>query len=252
MSAPRPPRSRPESKMGHAILAIGRVCERPRHYEYPIAPPSAIDREVNPMAANPVTTTIRPVLRSLDHGWDYASWERLGDDGNRYEVLDGVLYMSTSPSNFHQWIDIQLLDIVGLPLRRRGIAYPFVAPIGLLMPGAQPAQPDFLLIRRENTDIVNEGRIRGVPDLIAEILSPSNPELDTETKLSIYARAGVPEYWIVRPATRDLLLCWEPNRANGTYRQQRLIAPDEELRSPTLPIVFAIAELFADALDTTL
>lgn len=204
------------------------------------------------MAANPVTTTMHPVLRSLDRDWDYGRWEQLPDDGNRYEVLDGVLYVSTSPSNFHQWIDIQLLDIVGLPLRRGGIAYPFVAPIGLLMPGAQPAQPDFLLIRRENTDIVTDGRIRGVPDLIAEILSPSNPELDTETKLGIYARAGVPEYWIVRPASRDLLLYWEPDHANGTYRQQRLIAPDEELRSPTLPVTFAGADLFVGALDTTL
>ena len=204
------------------------------------------------MAANPKPDLSRPVLRSLDRNWDYASWERLPDDGNRYEVLDGVLYRTTSPSNFHQWIDIQLLDLVGLPLRRQGIAYPFIARIGLLIPGAQPAQPDFLLVRRENTAIISEGRIRGVPDLIAEILSPSNPELDTETKLGIYARARVPEYWIVRPATRDLLICWEPDRASGTYRRQRVIAPDEQLASPTLPIAFAIVDLFASAPDTTL
>ena len=204
------------------------------------------------MVANPTTTILTPVLRSLDRGWDYALWERLPDDGNRYEVLDGVLFMSTAPSNFHQWIDIQLLDIVGLPLRRRGIAYRFIAPIGLLIPGAQPSQPDFLLVRHENAAIISEGRIRGVPDLIAEILSPSNPELDTATKRGIYARAGVPEYWIVRPATRDLLLHWDPDRATGTYAHETPIAADGRLESPTLPLAFAVADLFAGAPDTTL
>lgn len=204
------------------------------------------------MAANPKPDLARPVLRSLDRNWDYARWERLPDDGNRYEVLDGVLYMTTSPSNFHQWIDARLMRLVGFPLEDQGVIYAFYAPIGMLIPGAQPAQPDFLLVRRENAAIISDGRIRGVPDLIAEILSPSNPELDTETKLGIYARAGVPEYWIVRPATRDLLLCWEPDRTSGIYRHQRVIAPDEQLASPTLPIAFAIADLFAGAPDTTL
>lgn len=204
------------------------------------------------MAANPTMPLPHLVLRSLDRGWDYARWETLPADGNRYEVLNGALYMTTSPSNYHQWIAIQLLDLVGLPLRRRGIAYPFIAPIGLLIPRAQPAQPDFLLVRHEHAASISDGRIRGVPDLIAEILSPSNPELDTETKLGIYARAGVPEYWIVRPATRDLLLYWEPNRAAGSYAREALIAPDGRLQSPTLPVDFASAALFDGAPDTTL
>ena len=204
------------------------------------------------MVANPTLQLPHLVLRSIDRGWDYARWERLPTDGNRYEVLDGVLYMATSPSNYHQWIDSRLLKLVGFPLEDNGIAYPFIAPIGLLIPGAQPAQPDFLLVRHERTAIISDGRIRGVPDLIAEILSPSNPELDTTTKLGIYARAGVPEYWFVRPATRDLLLYWEPNRATGTYGREALIAAHGRLQSPTLPVDFAIAALFDGAPDTTL
>ncbi len=212
---------------------------------------SSVQKEM-PMAANPTITLPHLVLRSLDRGWDYARWETLPLDGNRYEVLDGVLYMTTSPSNYHQWIDSRLMRLVGFPLEDRGIAYSFIAPIGLLIPGAQPAQPDFLLIRHERAEIISAGRIRGVPDLIAEILSPSNPELDTATKLGIYTRAGVPEYWIVRPATRDLLLYWEPNRATGTYTHEALIAPDSHLQSTTLPVDFAVAALFDGAPDTTL
>ena len=71
------------------------------------------------------------------------------------------------------------------------------------MPSADPVQPDFLLIRSERRDIIaDDGRIRGMPDLIAEILSPSNPDLDTVIKRAAYARAGVPEYWMLRPDTR--------------------------------------------------
>lgn len=200
------------------------------------------------------TTATMPqlVLRSLDATWDYARWEQLPYDGNLYEVLGGVLYMTTSPSNYHGWINLRLARLVGFPAQDRGLAYPFLAPIGLLIPGAQPAQPDFLLVRFENADIIRDGRIRGVPDLIAEILSPSNPETDTDIKLGIYARAGVPEYWIVRPATRDILVHWQPDRARGTYSQVNLVAADARLVSPTLPLELTVTDLFAGAPDTSL
>lgn len=44
------------------------------------------------------------LLRSTDNTWNRARWEQLPDDGKRYEVIDGVLYVSTAPSPFHQWI----------------------------------------------------------------------------------------------------------------------------------------------------
>ncbi len=91
-----------------------------------------------------------------------------------------------------------------------------------------------------------------MPDLIAEVLSPTNPEQDTEVKRRNYARAGVPEYWIVRPATRDLLVCWQPDASLGDYAQVRLVAPDAELVSPTLPLRVTVADLFAGAPDSTL
>ncbi len=199
-------------------------------------------------------TIVEPelVLRSLDTTWCYARWEQLPDDGNRYEVIDGVLYMTTAPSDFHQWIIIQLLQLVGLPAREQGLAYVYIAPIGVLMPGCDPVQSDFLLVRRDRAAIIHDGLIRGVPDLIAEVLSPTNPEQDTEVKRRSYARVGVPEYWIVRPATRDVLVCWQPDPSLGDYAQVRLVAPDAELVSPTLPLRVAVADLFAGAPDSTL
>lgn len=192
------------------------------------------------------------VLRSLDHSWDYARWQELPADGNRYEVIDGVLYMTTAPSFFHQWIIKQLVHLVGAPAERAGLAFCATAPLGVLMPGCDPVQPDFLLVRQDRAGIIRERRIHGPPDLIGEVLSPSNPEQDTETKRGAYARAGVPEYWIVRPETRDLLVCWQPDAGLGDYAQSRLIAPDGICESPTLGISLVVAELFAGAPDTTL
>ncbi len=204
------------------------------------------------MTALTTATLPQLTLRSLDATWTYARWQELPYDGNRYEVLDGVLYLTTSPSNFHQWIVTQLLYLIGLPAHSCGLAYPFVGPIGLLIPDAQPAQPDFLLVRRERAAIIRDGRIRGAPDLIVEILSPSNPDTDTDTKLRLYARAGVPEYWIIRPATRDVLVHWAPEASGGTYTHTRHYPPDARLDSPTLPLGLTVAALFADAPDTTL
>ncbi|MDQ3548042.1 MAG: Uma2 family endonuclease [Chloroflexota bacterium] len=190
---------------------------------------------------------IEYVLHSPDASWCYDKWEHLPNDGNRYEVIDGVLYMSTAPSFWHQRTIMRLDRNVGLPLETQNVAIAVSAPIGLIMPGADPVQPDFMLIRSERRDIIAEdGRIRGVPDLISEVLSPNNPELDTVIKRAAYARAGVPEYWMLRPVTRDVRICWRPDQSSGDYAEERFVPSGSELVSPTLPIRVPVAMLFED------
>jgi len=199
------------------------------------------------MIATATAAALEYVLRSPDASWCYEKWEKLPDDGNRYEVIDGVLYMSTAPSFRHQASILLLVEHVGLPLKQGGIAIMSAAPIGVIMPGADPVQPDFLLIRSERREIIaDDGRIRGVPDLIAEVLSPSHPDLDTVTKRDVYARAGVPEYWLLRPDSRDVLICWSPGQKSGEYAHERVVAAGDELVSPTLPIHVPVASLFAE------
>ena len=197
------------------------------------------------MTATTTDTALEYVLHSPDASWCYDKWEKLPNDGNRYEVIDGVLYMSTSPSFWHQSAVLHLIQHVGIPLELQGIAIMTMAPIGVIMPGADPVQPDFLLIRTERREIIaDDGRIRGVPDLIAEVLSPSHPELDTVTKRAAYARAGVPEYWMLRPESRDVVICWEPDQTTGEYSRETVVTTDSELISTTLPISAAVAALF--------
>ena len=183
--------------------------------------------------------------------WTYADWERLPADGNRYEVVGGVLYMTTAPSNFHQWIVQVLVEYIALPARQQGLAYSFFAPIGVLMDGCDPVQPDFVVIRRERAHIIREGRIRGVPDLIIEVLSPSNRAYDEQIKRTAYAQAGAPEYALIDPAARALRLYRLTE--TGVYAEVAYATATDSIRFACLPdIILPIAALFAGAPDTTL
>lgn len=199
-------------------------------------------------------TTMLPALalRSPEADWDRVRWETLPDDGNRYEVIDGVLYMTTAPSSFHQWIIRQIVRALFRNIDDAGIGITTWAPIGLFMPGCDPVQPDILVVRNTDLEMFQDSRIYGIPALLIEVLSPSNPNQDTRVKRGAYARAGVPEYWIVRPSSRDALVCSRPDAALGDYAQVQHVAADAELSSPTLPIQASLAEFFAGAPDTTL
>src|SRR5207248_6028128 len=152
-----------------------------------------------------VISTDAPAVAGPPQGrWTYADWEQLPDDGKRYEIIDGALYMTTAPSSFHQWIVQQLVRYIAIPVVDQGLAFTFPAPIGVIMPGCDPVQPDFVVVLREHAAIIHDKRIWGVPDLIIEILSPSNAAYDREVKLAAYARAALPEYAIVDPRARAL------------------------------------------------
>ena len=191
-------------------------------------------------------------LRSHSDDWNRERWEQLPDDGNRYEVIDGVLYMTTAPSYFHQWIIRQIVRVLFQQVDDTGVGLTTWSPIGLFMPGCDPVQPDIVVVHTSNLDIIYDRRISGIPALLVEVLSPANAENDLYIKRRAYAQAGVPEYWIVRPAERDMLVCSQPDTAMGDYVQTDHISPDGELISPTLPVHTPIAGFFADAPDTAL
>lgn len=191
------------------------------------------------------------MLRSPDATWDLARWELLPDDGNRYEVIDGVLYMTTAPSSYHQYITKQIARLLLAQIDDLGHGETLWAPIGVIMPGCEPVQPDLVVVRAADREMFRDRRIRGIPALLVEILSPSNPDQDLDVKRKAYARAGLPEYWIVRPAEQDLLVYSQPDPALASYLQTDHVAPDGELRSRTLPVRGPIAPLFSGAPDPT-
>lgn len=187
----------------------------------------------------------------LQGAWTLADWEALPDDGNIYEIINGVLYMSTAPSPLHQWITQQFYDQVGYPAKQQKLGTCFFAPIGVIMPGCDPVQPDFVFIKPAHASIIKAKRIEGIPDLIVEILSPGNRSYDEEVKLMAYAKAGVPEYAIIDPAARTLRLY--TLKSPGEYGPSSEFGAAQPMRFSCLSgIDLEIGRLFDGAPDTTL
>ncbi len=204
------------------------------------------------MITLPIPTESATSVRGPTQGnWTYADWEQLPDDGSRYEIIDGMLYVTTAPSFFHQWILQRLHRHIGIPAEDSGLAICAFAPIGVLMPDCDPVQPDFLIIRRENAAIIRDRRIHGVPDLIIEVISPGSAAYDEGVKLEAYARAGVPEYGVIDPAARRLRLY--ALEMPGQFAAPREFGEGDTLSFGCLPnIVLNVSDLFAHAPDTTL
>ena len=133
--------------------------------------------------------------------WTYDDYARLPNDGWKYEVMRGKLYMSPAPSPRHQRTALRLSTEMERFVEQHQMGEVFISPIDVLFPhglGA-PVQPDILFIHRQNLRIVGKTTINVVPELAVEILSPSNWIDDRRTKFEVYAEAGIAEYWIIDP-----------------------------------------------------
>lgn len=130
--------------------------------------------------------------------WTYDDWARLPDDRTRYEVIDGELYMTPPPSILHQSASVRLLTKMSNFVESRGLGIVFSAPLGVRLPNQPvPVQPDIVFVSSARKAIIGKEYVEGVPDLVVEILSPSNWMYDRHEKFDLYQSAGVPEYWIV-------------------------------------------------------
>ncbi len=214
---------------------------------------SALEGAIQAATTLPILTD-GPVIVGPPQGqWTHDDWETLLDHGQgiRYEIIDGALYMTTAPSSFHQWIIRHLDRHLGIPAEDQGLAFSFSAPVGVIMQGCDPVQPDFVVVLAPNSAIIRNRRIMGAPDLLIEVLSPSNAPYDRRVKLLAYATAGVPEYAIVDPAARELV--HYRRNARGRYDAPRTYTAADTVTFDCLPgIAVTVGDLFAGAPDTTL
>lgn len=127
----------------------------------------------------------------------YEEYRHLPDDGRRHEIIDGEHYVSPSPSTDHQNASRHIQFFLYDQIERSGRGQVFNAPMDLELSPTDIVQPDLIVVLEENRDIVLRSRLRGVPDLLVEILSPSTSDRDQTLKLALYESRGVPEYWVV-------------------------------------------------------
>ena len=153
-------------------------------------------------------------------------------DGIRYELLDGELIMVPAPNMVHQGLSTILLRLIDTLVTLQKLGKVFHAPTDVVFSDTDTVQPDLIFVSNERAHIITENNIRGAPDLVIEILSPSTAGRDRTFKRTLYERHGVREYWMVDPAARNVtvLLLGE----NG-YELAGIYGEGQTLTSPTLP-----------------
>ncbi len=120
-------------------------------------------------------------------------------EGTRCEVINNTLVMSPSPLDSHQKILGKIFTKLFLTVGKNNLGELRVAPHDVHFDEQNIFQPDIILIANENTHLINERGLFGAPDLIIEILSPSNARFDKEEKKHVYEKFGVKEYFIIDP-----------------------------------------------------
>ncbi len=135
--------------------------------------------------------------------WTYEEYYKLEDE-QRYEVIDGRLLMAPAPGTWHQdWVG-NLYYLLRPRVRKMTLGRLFISPVDVVLDPENVVQPDLVFVAAKNLGIIEKRAIFGTPDLLVELLSPSSVRRDRYTKMNLYARFGVKEYWIGDPANRSL------------------------------------------------
>jgi len=163
--------------------------------------------------------------------WTYEVYRRLPNDGRRYEVVRGFLYVTPAPSFDHQFAVWQLSRQLGNFVVENDLGIILLAPFDIRLPGgiASPVQPDVAFVRSGNQPRPGDGSFEGVPDLVVEVLSRSTRARDRGIKMKRYAASGIPHYWIVDPRTRTLeayRLTEDGYELTGTYGPGSTFRPE--------------------------
>jgi Uma2 family endonuclease len=136
-----------------------------------------------------------------------ADWDAMpADDGYRYEIIEGELFVSCSPGLTHERVLINLILLLGNFLEENPIAE-VVGNVGVILSNVSGVIPDLVIFLNEQRDsIIMDDRLHGPPSLVIEVLSPgsTNVRRDRVSKLQLYGKHRVPEYWIVDPKKMSL------------------------------------------------
>jgi len=168
------------------------------------------------------------------------------NDGKRYEIIDGELYVSRQPSLDHQVICVGIagpLDYWNVRTQAGSVS---IAP-GLIFAEDDDVAPDIVLISNERLKVALEAdrKLQAAPELVVEVLSPgaANAKRDRDAKLKLYSRRGVREYWIVDWQRRGIEVY---RRSDAALVLAATLFADDVLESPLLPgFALPLGELFA-------
>ncbi len=169
--------------------------------------------------------------------------EQQGDDeiSERYEIINGIRYdFLSSPKYIHQKLLSNLHLAFHSSCGREGEI--LLAPLDVHFDEENIVQPDLIYIRRERMEIIRDGYVFGVPDLVVEIMSETTGKRDKTIKKKLYERFGVKEYWVVDPVYR---LVEQFVLDNGRYLLEAILTEQDRLAARTVPCLMVdLKEIF--------
>ena len=173
----------------------------------------------------------------------YQDYLQFPDDGKRYEVIDGEVFVTPAPSPRHQGCLVNLTVLLATHVKARKLGRVLVAPCDVVLDPTNVVQPDLLFVSKAN-DIIGPTCVRGAPDLVVENLSPSNEVYDRKRKFKSYESHGVPHYWILDPTKQTLE---EYVLVEAAYRLTAKVDGPGEFRPRIFPeLVLDLAEVWSE------
>lgn len=172
-----------------------------------------------------------PAVKVVRPRVSYADLQQAPEDGRRYELYDGEVFVVPAPMPRHQLVLLNLEDLLRAYTTAHGGAV-LVSPIDILFSDYDVLQPDLVFFSPPRARLIQlDEPIRHAPDIAIEILSPSTAATDRGKKMQMFARYAVPECWIVDPIARTI----EVYRLEGAaYVLVQAASAAENVRSATI------------------
>lgn len=168
--------------------------------------------------------------------WTSADLEFLDNGNKHYEIIDGELFMSKQPHWHHQQTCFRIAFLIenwNLPRQIGRVSSP--AP-GIIFADDDDVAPDVIWISNERleTALEEDGKLHAAPELVVEVVSPGwqNAKRDRETKLKLYSRRGVSEYWVIDWVNRQVEVF---RRENAALQLVSTLFGSDTLTSPLFP-----------------
>jgi Uma2 family endonuclease len=169
---------------------------------------------------------------SIDTRLTYEDYCLLPNDGKRYEIIGGELFVTPSPLLRHQVALANLLYYLIDFVKKHDLGRVYPAPFDVVFSQYNVVEPDLLYVSRARSSVVTEKNVQGAPDLAVEILSESTAKTDRTTKLKLYGRYGVAEYWLIDPAEYSAEIY---RLGPGGYELAAQLDSSQSLTSPLFP-----------------
>ena len=179
-----------------------------------------------------VSTPFRP---SAGMKLTYDDFVLFPDDGKRHELIDGEHYVTASPNTKHQQVVVELVFLIRSWLEQHPVGQLFVAPYDIVLSHFDVVEPDLMYLSNGRAaQVMTAAHLRGAPELVIEIGSPSTRQRDETIKRHLYERTGVSEYWFVDPEL-DVVRVYVREGERFTRPQELAHEAGDTLTTPLLP-----------------